>query len=257
MICVAVVLILAGVAYTPLGARANGKQKGGDSPGEGDIINIEGNARKEDGTATWTLPFERLAKIHQNTPESRKQGPKTRGKPLTKPEEPQKATLHRWRHRRSIGVNWNNFEIVETEAEIQRATGRSKRIRKRLPEIPEERGSHDQLGHRGRDGTYVTIPLGPPLLRYRPLLPLLRRIPETSPSPIRSSLAPYVFEFDRYRIRNILVTAYHPQSNGLERGDQNIVDAPAKLMAPAGKPGGSPEYGRHHFEYPRQRLSSA
>jgi len=44
VIRVAVVLILAGM---PLGARANGKQKGGDSSGEGDIINnIEGNARK-------------------------------------------------------------------------------------------------------------------------------------------------------------------------------------------------------------------
>jgi hypothetical protein len=42
----------------------------------------------------------------------------------------------------------------------------------------------------------------------------------------------------RYRIRNIQVGPYHPQSNGLvERGYQNIVDAFAKLTAPKGRIG--------------------
>src|SRR5437660_522519 len=47
----------------------------------------------------------------------------------------------------------------------------------------------------------------------------------------------------RYAIRNVLVAAYHPQSNGLvERGHQNIVDALAKLTAPSGKPGTWPQH---------------
>ena len=43
---------------------------------------------------------------------------------------------------------------------------------------------------------------------------------------------------ERYNVRNVQVLAYHPPSNGLvERGDQNIVDALAKLTALAAKLG--------------------
>ena len=47
----------------------------------------------------------------------------------------------------------------------------------------------------------------------------------------------------RYAVRNVQVTTYHPQSNGLvERGHQNIVDALSKLTAPSGKPGTWPQH---------------
>ena len=43
---------------------------------------------------------------------------------------------------------------------------------------------------------------------------------------------------DRYRIRNIQIVPYHPQSNGLiERGHQNIVDALAKMTSTSGSIG--------------------
>ena len=39
----------------------------------------------------------------------------------------------------------------------------------------------------------------------------------------------------RFNVRKVLVSAYHPQSNGLVKsGHQNIVDALVKLMAPSG-----------------------
>ena len=48
---------------------------------------------------------------------------------------------------------------------------------------------------------------------------------------------------DRYNVQNVQVAAYHQQSNGLvERGHQNIVDALAKLTAPAAKPGNWPQH---------------
>ena len=48
---------------------------------------------------------------------------------------------------------------------------------------------------------------------------------------------------ERFNVRNVQVAAYHPQSNGLvERGNQNIVDALAKLTAPSGKPGNLPAH---------------
>ena len=41
----------------------------------------------------------------------------------------------------------------------------------------------------------------------------------------------------RFNVRNVQVATYHLQSNGLvERGNQNIVDTLAKLMAPLGRP---------------------
>ena len=46
-----------------------------------------------------------------------------------------------------------------------------------------------------------------------------------------------------FNVRNVQVAAYHPQSKGLvERRDQNIVDAQAKLTAPSGKPGNWPAH---------------
>ena len=43
---------------------------------------------------------------------------------------------------------------------------------------------------------------------------------------------------DRYRIRNIQIVPYHPQSNGLiKRGHQNIVDAIAKMTSTSGSIG--------------------
>ena len=42
---------------------------------------------------------------------------------------------------------------------------------------------------------------------------------------------------DRFNVRKVQVTAYHPQSNWLvERGHQNNIDALAKLTAPSGNP---------------------
>jgi hypothetical protein len=44
--------------------------------------------------------------------------------------------------------------------------------------------------------------------------------------------------FNRYGIKNVQITPYHPQSNGLvERGHTNIVEALAKLTAEEGNPG--------------------
>ena len=49
--------------------------------------------------------------------------------------------------------------------------------------------------------------------------------------------------FDRFNVRIVQVAAYHPQSNGLvKRGQQNLVDALAKPMAPSGIPGNWPTH---------------